>query len=203
MAPDLASATRYALERLDRELPPERCYHSIGHTRDDVAVMTARLAALSNLTGMGLLLLQTAAYYHDIGFVASHVDHEEAGVAIAALTLPAFGYSPAHIRRVAALIRATRLPQRPRSLPARIIADADLDVLGRDDFMARNQALRRELASYGKLFSDEAWYSQQLSFLQRHRYWTAAARDLRDATKRRNAEQIAALLARARAETRS
>lgn len=199
MPPDLAGATCYALERLDRELPPERCYHSIGHTRDDVAVMTARLAALSNVSGMGLLLLQTAAYFHDIGFVVSHVEHEEAGVEIAARTLPGFGYSPAHIRQVAALIRATRLPQRPRSLPAQIIADADLDVLGRADFFTRNRALRQELANYGKLFSDVAWYSQQLSFIEQHRYWTAAARDLRDATKRRNAEQLTVLLSAARA----
>lgn len=199
MPPDLVGATRYALERLDRELPPQRCYHSIGHTRDEVAVMTARLAALSNINGMGLLLLQTAAYYHDLGFVVSHVEHEEAGVTIAAATLPAFGYSPAHIRQVATLIRATRLPQKPRSLSAQIIADADLDVLGRDDFLVRNRALRQELANYGKQFSDVAWYSQQLSFIRQHHYWTPAARGLRDIMKQHNAEQIAALLIEARA----
>jgi uncharacterized protein len=199
MPPDLAGATRYALERLDHELPPQRCYHSIDHTRDEVAVMTARLAALSNIGGMELLLLQTAAYYHDIGFVVSHVEHEEAGVRIATATLPAFGYSPAHIRQVGALIRATRLPQRPRTLVAQIIADADLDVLGRDDFLVRNRALRQELANYGKHFSDVGWYSQQLSFIRQHRYWTAAARGLRDMMKQHNAEQLAALLVEARA----
>jgi uncharacterized protein len=113
--------------------------------------------------------------------------------------LPAFGYRPAHIRRVAALIRATKLPQRPRSLPAQILADADLDVLGREDFLARNCVLRQELENYGEHFSDAAWYAQQLAFLQGHRYWTVAARALRDGAKQRNRERLAALLVEARA----
>lgn len=199
MPPDLTGATRYALERLDRELPPERCYHSIGHTRDEVAVVSLRLAELSNLNGLNLLLLQTAAFFHDIGFVVSHRDHEEVGVTIASAALPAFGYSPVHIRQIAALIRATRLPQRPRSLPAQILADADLDVLGRDDFLARNHTLRQELANFGQQFSDVAWYTQQLGFLRQHRYWTPAARHLRDATKGQNEERLLGLLATARA----
>lgn len=199
MPPDLTGAMRYALERLDRELPPERCYHSIGHTRDDVAVASHHLAELSNIHGLSLLLLQTAAFFHDIGFVVSHRDHEEVGITIASAALPTFGYSPAHIRHVATLIRATRLPQRPRSLAAQILADADLDVLGRDDFLARNHALRQELANYGQQFSDVAWYAQQSSFLRQHRYWTSAARQLRDGTKRQNEECLLDLLATARA----
>jgi uncharacterized protein len=194
MAPDLAGATRYALERLARELSPQLCYHSLAHTRDEVVVMAAELASYAGLHGIDLLLLETAAYYHDLGFVVSYTCHEEAGVAIAAAVLPTFNYYPSHIGRIAAMIRATRLPQQPRSLLAQILADADLDVLGRSDFLARNRALRQELANYGQHFNDVAWYTQQLAFLQQHRYWTPAARCLRDQAKQHNQEAIAALL---------
>lgn len=198
MPPDLAGASAYALERLARELPPQLCYHSLAHTRDDVALTVVRLASMSNVGGIALLLLQTAAYFHDIGFVVRRAGHEEAGVSIAAAVLPAFGYSERHIRQIAALIRATRIPQRPRSLLARILADADLDVLGRDDFLARNNALRQELAHYGEQHDDVTWYAQQLAFMQTHRYWTAAARGLRDSTKRRNQGRLVELLAAVR-----
>jgi hypothetical protein len=73
------------------------------------------------------------------------------------------------------------------------MADADLDLLGRDDYMTLNQALRGELTVRGTLSSDEEWYSSQLEFLRSHRYFTASARALRAAGKRRN---IQALLAR-------
>lgn len=199
MTPDLAGATRYALDRLDLELPPQLCYHTLAHTRDEVVVTALQLAAQLNVRGLGLLLLQTAAYFHDIGFVVRRDDHEEASVAIAAAALPGFGYREAHIRHIAALIRATRLPQRPRSLAAQILADADLDVLGRDTFLGRNQELRQELANYGERHSDVAWYAQQLAFVASHRYWTAPARARRDAAKRRNQRRLAALLAAAQA----
>ena len=199
MLPDLAGAGQYALERLARELPPQLCYHSLAHTRDEVATVVTLLASRSNLGGLSLLLLQTAAYFHDIGFLVRRAGHEEAGVAIAAAALPRFGYSQAHIRQIGTLIRATRLPQHPRSLAAQILADADLDVLGRDDFLERNTALRQELANYGEQHADVAWYAQQLHFMQEHRYWTVAARRLRDAAKERNCERLAALLAAARA----
>jgi uncharacterized protein len=203
MSPDLAGASAYALERLARELSPQLCYHSLAHTRDDVVTTAAHLATLSNLGGITRLLLQTAAYFHDLGFVVRRAGHEEAGVSIAIDVLPAFGYSERHIARVAALIRATRVPQRPRSLPAQILADADLDVLGRDDFLVCNSALRQELANYGEQHDDVAWYSQQLAFMTTHRYWTAAARGLRDATKQRNQARLVELLAAARAGRRA
>jgi uncharacterized protein len=166
---------------------------------DDVVPAATRLATLAGVRGVSLLLLNTAAYYHDLGYIVRREGHEEAGVELAAAALPVFDYQPTHIRRVAALIRATKMPQRPRSLPAQILADADLDVLGRDDFLTRNCVLRQELANYGAHFSDVAWYARQLAFLQGHRYWTAAARALRDGAKQRNRERLTALLAEAHA----
>jgi uncharacterized protein len=199
---NLCDAKRYALDRLARELPSALCYHTPAHTHDDVVPAAARLAALAGVRGVNLQLLTTAAYFHDLGYIVRRVGHEEAGVELAAAALPAFGYQPTHIHRVAALIRATKMPQRPRSLPAQILADADLDVLGRDDFLARNCALRQELANYGEHFSDVAWYARQITFLQGHRYWTALARTLRDGAKQCNRKRLAALLAEARAAER-
>src|SRR3954471_23487260 len=90
-------ARAYALQRLERELPPALTYHSLAHTRDDVAPATLRLAAIAGVSGHQRMLLHTAAYFHDIGFVMQRADHESIGVQIAADVLPSFGYSPAQI----------------------------------------------------------------------------------------------------------
>jgi uncharacterized protein len=193
--PDFEAAKQYALGRLERDLSPELCYHSIAHTRDDVAPAAEQLAAAEGVTGETFLLLRTAAYYHDIGFVERREDHEVVGARMAADILPQFGYDPAQIVQIIGMIMATRLPQSPQTHAQEILADADLDVLGREDFLTVNHHLRVELARGGMPASDADWYRVQLRFLRGHRYWTQSARSLRDAQKLRNIEALAALLA--------
>lgn len=193
--PDYSAARQYALVRLTQALDPRLCYHSLAHTCDDVLPAAEHLAALVGLPTEELLLLRTAALYHDIGFTMRRNQHELAGVHIMAEALPSFGYSAEQIAQIGLLIMATRLPQTPQSLAAQILADADLDLLGRNDFMVRNQLLRAEVAAFEATPSDAAWYAAQLNFLTQHRYWTPAARRLRDAQKARNIELLQRLLA--------
>jgi uncharacterized protein len=196
---DLDRARAYALGRLERELPPALCYHSLHHTRDDVVVAIDRLAAAEGVTGEDLLLLRTAAYFHDLGFIEQREQHEAISARFAAEMLPRFGYQPAQIELIAQIIMVTRLPQSPSTLLEQIMADADLDVCGREDFLARNQCLRAELASIGIASTDREWYADQLRFLQLHRYWTAAARAARDTQKQANIAAITQLLAQSHA----
>jgi uncharacterized protein len=192
--PDFAGARAYALGRLERELSPTLCYHSVMHTRDDVVVAVEHLAAQEGVAGEALLLLLTAAYFHDLGFVEQREQHEAIGAQVASEALPRFGYRPDQIALIEGMIMATRLPQTPQTPLECILADADLDVCGRADFLALNRCLRAELAAAGRSASDQEWYSEQLSFLRAHRYWTAAARATRDEVKRANIAALEQLL---------
>jgi hypothetical protein len=78
------------------------------------------------------------------------------------------------------------------------MADADLDALGRTDFLTRNQALRDELAAYGAHWDDLGWCREQLYFLEAHHYWTDAARQVRGEQKQRNVELIVEMIERCR-----
>jgi uncharacterized protein len=193
--PNFEGAVQYALRRLEHELLPAYIYHSVVHTRDDVVPAVERLAALAGVEGQELLLLRTAAYYHDLGFVEQRAAHEAVGVQIASLMLPRFGYNAAQIEAISGMIMATRLPQSPRNLLEQLLADADLDILGRTDFLPRNKLLRAELASFGMPVSDERWYDEQLHFLRAHRYWTSPAQSLRDAQKQLNGQALMQLRA--------
>jgi uncharacterized protein len=193
--PDLQRARQYAVQRLERELSPALVYHSVSHTRDDVAPAAERLAGLEGIQGEDLVLLLTGAYFHDIGFVERRFNHEKASQRIARHALPGFGYSPAQLDVVERLIEATRLPQSPHNLLEQILVDADLDVLGRADFMASSQGLRAELAVFEAPVTDKEWYTIQVEFLTSHHYFTSAARKLRDAQKAQNIETMKELLA--------
>jgi len=167
---DFESACAYALARLEHELSPELCYHSVTHTRDDVVVAVECLAAQEVVAGETLLLLRTAAYFHDLGFVEQREEHEAIGARMATEVLPRFGYRPDQIALIKGMILATRLPQTPHTHLECILADADLDVCGRNDFLALNSCLHAELAAAGSAASDREWYSGQISFLRAHHY---------------------------------
>jgi uncharacterized protein len=193
--PDYEQARTYALTRLACDLNPALCYHSLAHTRDDVAAAMERLAPLEGVAGEALMLARTAACFHDLGFLERRDGHEAAGARMASEVLPGYGYGPAQIAQISKMIMATRIPQTPHGLLAQLLADSDLDLLGRDDFIVLNVRLRAELANFQPDPGDAAWLHGQIAFLRGHRYWTASARRLREAGKRRNIAALEQMLA--------
>ena len=192
---DYMEAVAYALDRLRRELPPQLCYHNLWHTQDDVLPAALQLARLSEVQQEEELhLLAVAAAYHDLGFVERTKDHEIVSSRIAAQTLPVFNFTSRQIERVMGLILTTRLPQAPHDLLEQIMADADLDVLGREDFFPRSELLRQESAWLGQVYTPAEWNRIQFNFLQRHAYFTAAARTRREPAKQAFLHELAARL---------
>jgi uncharacterized protein len=179
-------ARQYALQRLERELSPNLHYHAAMHTRDEVVPITEKLAIMEGLNEETLYLLLTAAWFHDLGYVEKHTHHELISTKIAMQVLPDFGYSSQEIEIVRWAILATVLPQSPSTLLEQILTDADLDVLGREDFMVRNNDLRKEFAYFGREYTDVEWCKNQIKFIEAHQYFTASARNLRDAGKLSN-----------------
>jgi uncharacterized protein len=196
--PDFSGAREYALQRLERELDPALVYHSIAHTRDEVVPAAERLALMQGFEGEELLLLLTAALYHDLGFVELGHGHEWVSIRIAQENLPEFGYNPGQILLISGMIRATDRSCIPRTHLEALLADADLDILGCDEYLNRSHDLRMELEQEGQVMSDKRWYLHQLQFLRGHRYWTQSARVLRDAGVQENIRRLGCLLAELR-----
>jgi uncharacterized protein len=189
-------ARQYAENRLQGELSPNLYYHSIEHTREEVVPAAELFARTEGIKGKPLLLLRTAAWFHDLGYTESIHYHELISARIAVQVLPSFGYSAKEVETVRWAILATALPQSPRNLLEQILTDADLDVLGRESYMERNIHLRRELACYGKTFTDEQWNWSQLKFIEGHQYFTASAHSLRDTQKAQNILDLKKIMAK-------
>jgi uncharacterized protein len=184
------AAIAYALNRLAVQLAPDLTYHSLAHTRDDVLPAAARLAAMAGLSEADTGLLRTAAAFHDLGFTEHVVEHELCSARIAAQMLPAFDFDARSIERVIGMVMATRLPQSPRHLIERLLTDADLDALGREDFFSRSHELLMERRAYGRAVTEEQWWREQIAFLSEHRYWTSYAEQLRGEGKARNLQLL-------------
>jgi len=188
-------AKQYALARLKAELPPHYSYHNYLHTEADVLPAVTRLAQYSGLSNAETQLLEVAAAFHDLGYIYQRQDHETVSIALMANALPNFGFTSEQISQVARLIEATRMPQAPQTIQECLLADADMDSLGREDFLTISCALWQELNVFCQPRSWDEWLASQLTFLESHRYFSEAARALRDPGKRRNIEQVKSLMA--------
>lgn len=145
---------------------------------------TVELAELEDITDPeDLDLLRTAAAYHDSGFLINNRDHERLGCKLARAELPAYDYTEEQIERICGMIRATKVPQKPRNHLEQIICDADLDYLGRDDFYPIGRLLFRELKAFRLLETEAEWNALQIKFLKAHSYWTETNKKVRAGRK--------------------
>lgn len=187
------SLQTHVFDLLRQKLMPALTYHGIHHTQDVLAAARS-LGEAAGITPADERLLLTAALFHDTGFTRSYQNHEHHSIAIAREWLPDWGFSPDETEQIAALIEATRIPQSPKTELEKILCDADLDYLGRDDYEPIAESLFHEFLAFGVVNSEAEWLRVQINFLTAHQYCTARARDLREAGKQAQLARLKALL---------
>jgi uncharacterized membrane-anchored protein YitT (DUF2179 family)/predicted metal-dependent HD superfamily phosphohydrolase len=182
-------AGEFILNRIENELPETFYYHNADHTRD-VYAAAKMIGEAENIPDDDMQLLLTAASYHDCGYLVNSYEHEQESCKIAREHLPSFGFDQPAIDRICGMIMATRIPQSPKNHLEQILADADLDYLGRDDFFTIGDKFYRELG----LTDRDEWNIMQVKFLSGHKYFTQTALNLRGPKRRQNLEKVRALL---------
>ena len=187
---DFEGAKIFILGKLKKDLKPTLYYHNVSHTLD-VYDSVKRIASLEKINNPDLLLLKTAALFHDSGMLNTYIEHEDASCEIANEYLPGFGYDNASIGQINKMIMATKLPQNASDRLEQIICDADLDYLGRDDFFMISHRLKLEwnLQNFNPTTLKE-WYKLQVNFLGGHRFFTKSAIETREERKQQNLNEI-------------
>ena len=163
------------LERMQHDLPKNLYYHNIKHTTDAIYRVTD-IGTKENVSEEDLLLLRCAALFHDTGFMVSYDNNESIGANLAQQFLARYKFTREQIDVVRGIINATKVPQNPHNLLEEIMCDADLDYLGRPDFIPISQNLFRELFERNKIDSIEQWNMMQYKFITEHHYFTETAK---------------------------
>jgi hypothetical protein len=104
--------------------------------------------------------------------------------------LPQFKYTEQQIQTISELIFATKFPPNPRNKLEMIVCDADLDYLGRNDFIPTSQNLFRELYERGKIRSIDEWNKLQYEFIRNHQYYTETAKNMRNVNKNMQLDEL-------------
>ncbi|MBN2052343.1 HD domain-containing protein [Candidatus Woesearchaeota archaeon] len=164
---------------------PNHEYHNQRHAKD-VFYTANKLAKMEGMSYEDRFALATAALLHDVVFVKGAKDNEEKSAEFAKPYLVKLGYTSGQIEKISELILATKIPTSPRNKLEMIICDADVDNLGREDFLKRGEEVRQELGIADK----KKWYDIQVKFLQSHKYYTTTAQKLRNTGVRNNIETI-------------
>lgn len=183
----------YILNRLENELPKYLTYHNVKHTMD----VTIGVEIIGQAEGVSLeemLYLKTAGLFHDMGQIVQSKGHEEISCKYAREILPKYFYTPDQIDIICDIIMATQLPPSPQNLLQQIICDADLDYLGRSDFIPVSDTLYQELHVQNIIDNINNWNKLQVQFISNHHYFTDFAKTNREVNKQKQIERLKQLI---------
>lgn len=179
----------YMITRMTKELNKNLYYHGVHHTLDVISAVQ-RIAREEKLDDDQHLLLNTAALFHDSGYIFTYHHNEELGIKMARKILPDYGYTPNQIHIISGIIRTTKVRSKPKTHLQMIMNDADYDYLGRKDYPQVAATLYKELTAQGLKISKEEWIKKQIRFLERHEYYTDFAKNHRQRQKLANLAKL-------------
>lgn len=181
------------LDKLEKELPSYLYYHNYKHTIDVVS-QTELIGIGEGVNDTEMLLLKTAALFHDTGHIVNSDNHEHLGTLLVREMLPNYNYNDEQIEEICKLIMATKMPPNPQTLLEKIMCDADLDYLGRADFIPVSNTLFEELKAQNKITELNEWNKMQVKFISGHQYFTDTANKLREVNKQKQIDRIKSLI---------
>ncbi len=163
------------LKIFDNEWDPKLTYHNRIHTLDVLETLKRSFDVYS-VPPLERELLKIAALGHDVGFLETYHGHEAAGAEIVR-GLMKDSYDEEEIKTVESLILSTDISVKPKNLFEKLISDADLDYLGRDDFSFIGEKLFTEWVNFGFVENDVAKFDEkQIAFLEKFEFQTEWAK---------------------------
>jgi adenylate cyclase len=187
---DFKNLRTHIINQLKSLLPDYLSYHNLPHTID-VEKAVLRYANLEGISKEEQLLLQTAALFHDAGFILQYHKNEDIAIGMVKSSLPRYGYSTEQIEKIAQIINSTKRSVEPASLLEEIMCDADHDYIGRPEYHIIAGKLREELSQNNEVFQEKEWIEFQLDFLEnQHRYYTETANNIRLISKNTRIKEL-------------
>jgi len=156
------------------EISEEFAYHNFIHT-SEVVKNTYEIASetLINPSITEIENLLIAAWFHDVGYGVSKVNHEVYSALIAHTFLVKLNVKLSRINRIKTLIKATDILHKPQNIYEEIIKDADLFYLSQGNFIEQSNLLKLEWEQINnRYFSEVDWLVYSLNFLENHIFYT-------------------------------
>ncbi|MFS4447334.1 hypothetical protein [Maribacter sp. 2307UL18-2] len=175
---------QYVTNLLTFHLPKNIYYHNIAHTKMVVGAVRI-ISKKSKLEKRQSMILELAAWFHDLGFLSKNIGHEHLSAKMAANFLKTNNVRSSIIYQVTDCIMATKLGAIPADLTESIIKDADIFHISQNDYWRLNGLLRKEISSINSShYTHEEWFRKNLEFLQNISFNTDFGKKVLEVKKR-------------------
>lgn len=165
-------------------------FHNLKHTQN-VVDRTKEIAGHYHVNEKEMLILYTAAWFHDTGYLFTEPSkHEVMSADIMRKFMLDHTNDTELINEIEGCIMATKSPRNPTNLLQQIICDADTYNLGTKEFKETNKNVYKEYklkqGETNKLeFSDNT-----IKMLEKHHFYTTYCKDLLSVTKELNMKKL-------------
>ncbi|MGW8315905.1 MAG: adenylate/guanylate cyclase domain-containing protein [Bacteroidales bacterium] len=177
----LADVEEKVFDEILGALPESFHFHHSDHARK-VYSQSLMLSRAQELEQEERLLVRTASIMLFTGLTRSYNNFENNSVEIAREILPHYHYSETQIDLICNLILSTKMPFHPDNLLEKIVIDARMEYLGRNDYTRNIESLYQELRESGVKINGQQFKHQQFELLHEFEFYTVAARRLREVT---------------------
>lgn len=165
-------------------------YHEYGHALE-VMERSLYLWWQEWVSDEELEMLAIASLFHDTGFIIQYDNNEVIWAWIARNYLKSVLYPEDKIKKIEELIIATTLWYEAQNLLERIIKDADMDNLWRDDFFDKWVRLKKEIEEIKKIkILEPDWNHYSVELLNKHKFLTQTEKKEREIKKQENLEKL-------------
>ena len=170
-------------------------YHQYEHALETME-RSIYLAKNEWLNDDEIEILAIATLFHDTWFTIQYDDNEYIWAKIARNYLKSMLYPEDKIKLIENIILSTNVKyENPKNIFEKIIKDADLDNLWRDDFLDKSKNLKRELEAIKKIkIKEPDWQHWSINFLAKHKYFTETQKKERNEMKNLNKLKIEEML---------
>jgi len=165
-------------------------YHTLKHT-EIVVKRVQEIAGHYNLSERETLIIYTAAWFHDTGYLFTEPkNHEEFSCDVMKKFMEEETEDQELIDEICACIMATKLPCHPKNLLEQIICDADSYHLGTKDFKKTNKLYFEELKKKDPSIDLLKFKNDSIELLKQHQFHTSYCKDLLNKRKKSNLKKL-------------
>lgn len=182
----LEKAENYVTELFQNTNTAGLYYHSFSHTLS-IVESTIIAAKTLNLSGAETDILVLSAWFHDLGYLYTRIEHEAKSIELTKNALQP-NYIPL-IEPVITCIAATKVGEIPPNNLAALLKDVDTAFGSAYDFIQTSNAYREELLVLeNKKYSDNDWRVMCLDFLQNVAFYSEYGKENFEPLVKKNLE---------------
>lgn len=175
---------------------PALVFHDLEHTQN-VVKRTQEIAGHYKVTEEEMLILFTAAWFHDTGHLFTEPSkHEAMSCEIMRKFMKDHIEDEKIIEQVEECIMATKFPRNPKNLLQQIICDADTYHLGTKDFKNTNKKAFEERSLRSGDDDKDKFNKDTIEMLETHQFYTNYAKDLLSERKEKNMKKLGKKIAK-------